>query len=497
MIDYSNTNQVLTLDPPNTAPMRQLAHQMVDDMFDYVSNLRQQPVWQPVPETTKQLAQESLPLKGQPAELVYESFKQHIMPYAMKTVHPRFWAYAGGSGSYLAMMADMLAAGLNANVTNGDHASMYIDHQVVEWSKEMLGFPKTGGGMLVSGCSIANITALIVARNAFNKNIRSEGVVPKLIVYTSQETHCSIQKAVEIIGIGSAGLRIIPTNKDFQIDMNALKLQIAIDKKEGYSPFCIVGTVGTVSTGAIDPLDELAALCKKENYWFHIDGAFGALAKLAPTYQTPLKAIELADSVAFDFHKWMYIPYEVGCILFKNKELQRNSFTVAPPYLLAHERGLASGPEGLTNYGIELSRGFKALKVWMSLKEHGIEKFSQLIQQNINHILYLETLVHQTPELEMLAPVTLNIACFRYKPLNHDLSVAALNHLNKEILMQLHEQGLALPSYTFLEGNYAIRVANLNHRSTAADFEALVADTVRLGAKIVQKISQKQAEIVI
>jgi aromatic-L-amino-acid/L-tryptophan decarboxylase len=491
------TNTELTLDPENSVSLRRLAHQMVDDMFDYLSNLHQRPVWQAVPETTKKLAKESLPLKGQPADSVYESFKQHILPYAMGTVHPRFWAYAGGTGSHLAMMADMLAAGMNSNVTNGDHAAMYIDQQVIEWSKEMLGFPQTGGGMLVSGCSMANITAIVVARNAFNKNIRAQGIEQKLVVYASVETHCSVQKAVEIAGIGAKGLRKIPVDKDFRMDINALQLQIAIDKKEGNLPFCIVANVGTVSTGAMDPLDELAAICKKEKFWLHIDGAFGALAKLAPAYKTQLKAIEIADSVAFDFHKWMYIPYEVGCILFKNKELQRNSFAITPPYLLRHERGLAAGPEGLNNYGIELSRGFKALKIWMSLKEHGIEKFSQLIQQNINQVLYLQTLIQKQPQLEMLTPVTLNIACFRYKPLKFNASVGELNRLNKEIVMQLHEKGLAAPSYTILDGNYVIRVANLNHRSTQSDFEVFVKEVIRLGDTIAESFKQKQVAIAV
>jgi aromatic-L-amino-acid/L-tryptophan decarboxylase len=485
MIDFKTIiENEITLDPDNPAHLRRLAHLMVDDMFDYLSNVAERPVWQAVPETTKQLAREPLPITGQPVETVYESFKEHILPYTKGNIHPRFWAFVQGTGTHLAMMADMLASGMNPNVTIGDHAAMYIDQQVIEWSKEMLNFPQTGSGMLLSGGSMANITALIVARNAFDETIRSKGLHQKLVMYASAETHSCQQKAAEIIGIGTEGLRKIPVDKDFRMDIAALKQQIVEDKAAGFTPFCIVGNAGTVSTGAIDPLDKLLAICKKEQLWFHIDGAFGALAKLLPEFQTQLKAIESADSVSFDFHKWMYMPYEVGCILFKNKDLHRKSFAIQPAYLLSHERGLAAGPDSLNNYGPELSRGFKALKIWMSLKEHGIDKFRKLVQQNVAQVLYLQDLILKQPKLEMLTPVTMNVACFRYKPVGKTLSTEVLNRLNKEILMQLHEKGLSAPSYTLLNGQYAIRVANVNHRSTKSDFEALVHDTIRLGDAI-------------
>jgi aromatic-L-amino-acid/L-tryptophan decarboxylase len=316
MIDFKTIiENEITLDPDNPADLRRLAHLMVDDMFDYLSDVAQRPVWKAVPETTKQLALEPLPITGQPVERIYESFKQHILPYTKGNIHPRFWAFVQGTGTHLAMMADMLASGMNPNVTIGDHSAMYIDQQVIEWSKEMLNFPKTGSGMLLSGGSMANITALIVARNAFDENIRSKGLHQKLVMYASAETHSCQQKAAEIIGIGTAGLRKIPVDKDFRMNLGALKQQIAADKAAGFTPFCIVGNAGTVSTGAIDPLDPLLALCKKEKLWFHIDGAFGALAKWVPEFQPQLKAIEFADSVSFDFHKWMYIGNLLPCSL--------------------------------------------------------------------------------------------------------------------------------------------------------------------------------------
>ncbi|MBC7773919.1 MAG: aminotransferase class V-fold PLP-dependent enzyme, partial [Phycisphaerae bacterium] len=338
----------------------------------------------------------------------------------------------------------------------------------------------------LSGGSMANITAIVIARNAFgSKNIRNGGLRSEsgqLVLYASSETHSCLQKAVEIAGLGAQALRKVRVGADYRMDINHLKEMIAQDRASGMQPFCIVGNAGTVATGAIDPLDEILAVCRAENLWFHIDGAFGALAKLVPEYQAALAAIEKADSVAFDLHKWMCLPYEVGCLLVKDREAHRSAFALQPNYLLSHERGLAGGPDPITNWGFELSRGFKALKIWMSLKEHGIEKFARMIRQNIAQAFYLESLVKQNAQLELLAPVTMNVVCFRYLPVQ--AKGIDLNALNKEILMRLHEEGVAAPSYAILDGRYAIRVANVNHRSKKADFEALIEAVVRIGQSI-------------
>jgi glutamate/tyrosine decarboxylase-like PLP-dependent enzyme len=349
----------------------------------------------------------------------------------------------------------------------------------------LFNFPEEASGMLISGGTNANITALTVARNAFDPRIREEGLgclSGQLTMYSSIETHSCNQKAAEVLGIGNAHLRRIPVDANFRIDLQALKTQIAVDRAAGFLPFCIVGNAGTVNTAAIDPLDELLEICRAEKLWFHIDGAFGALAKLVPEYADQLKAIEQADSLAFDLHKWMYLPYEVGCVLIRSREKHRAAFALQPSYLTSHDRGLAAGPDPTTNYGLELSRGFKALKVWMSIREHGIDRFRQLIAQNIAQCFYLGELIEKTPTLELLTPVTMNIVCFRYNP--GKLSTDALNALNKEILMQLQETGIAAPSNAFLHGQYAIRVANVNHRSRKEDFDLLVKTIVTIGEKI-------------
>lgn len=487
-----NFNTILdkeeTLDPANAADwqtMRQLGHKMVDEMFNYLQTTHERPVWQQITEGVKTEFRKPLPTQPQQPATIYEEFTNHILPFNKGNVSPRFWSWVEGGGTPLGMLADMLAAGMNPNVTIGDHSAMYVDLQVIEWSKEMFGFPKDATGMLLSGGSLANITGIMVARNAFEEKVRENGVQSMdkpLVLYTSTETHSCVQKAAEACGLGSNAVRKIPVGSDYRMRIDKLTEQIQRDRAAGFAPFCIVGNAGTVNTGAIDPLDEILAICKAENLWFHVDGAFGASAKLVEEYADALKAIEEADSLAFDFHKWFYVNYEVGCVLIKNPTLHRNAFAMVPNYLTAHERGLAGGPDPITHYGMELSRGFKALKVWMSLKEHGIEKYGRLIRQNIAQAFYLQDLVHNNPLLEMLAPVTMNIVCFRFKPDGMDNE--DINALNREILMQLQERGIAAPSYTMLNGCYAIRCAITNHRSRKSDFDVLAKSVVEIGDEL-------------
>jgi aromatic-L-amino-acid decarboxylase len=475
-----------SLDPQDWSKMRELGHHMIDDMMDYLQNIRKQPAWKKIPDNVKPFYNCGIPLEPQNIGEVYEEFKKYILPYNKGNVHPRHWSWVEGSGTPLGFLADMLASAMNANVTIGDHAAMYIDGQVIQWCKQMMNYPESASGILVSGGSIANITALIVARNhQTGKNIRKQGiraVEGPLTLYCSSETHSCLQKAAEVIGIGTDGVRKISVDDDYRIKIDELKKTIDSDIAAGFYPFCIVGNAGTVNTGAIDDLDSIYEICRQYNLWFHVDGAFGALAKLVPEYAKALKPIEAADSVAFDLHKWMYMPYEVGCTLIKNPDAHRDAFALVPNYLLYHERGLAAGPETINNYGMELSRGFKALKIWMSLKEHGLKKYAALIRQNIAQAFYLESLINERKELELLAPVTMNIVCYRYiKP---GIPEDQLNALNKEILMTLQERGIASPSYTILNGKYAIRAAITNHRSRKEDFEILVKETIIIGREL-------------
>jgi glutamate/tyrosine decarboxylase-like PLP-dependent enzyme len=487
-----DTTEVLleekTLDPANWAAVRDMGHRMLDDIFTYLETVRERPVWKKPSAYATSSMTAPLPLESQDLENVYEEFLTQILPYNVNNIHPRFWAWVQGTGTVTGMLADMLASGMNSNVSIGDHMPMYVEKQVLDWTKEIFGFPKESAGLLTSGASIANITALLAARNHCQSVIKEKGlqaVKSRLVMYGSEETHNCLIKAAEIIGIGSDQFRRVPVDRSFRIRTDLLQELIAEDRKAGHLPFCIIGNAGTVNTGAVDDLDALAELAKKENCWFHVDGAIGAIPKILPEYSKVLHALSSADSLAFDFHKWLYVNYEVGGVLVRNASSLRATFSVPVNYLAKHERGLSGGPDPFSNYGMELSRGFKALKVWMLLKENGITRYSELIRQNIFQARYLGSLVRHHPELELLAEVSLNIVCFRYNP--GLLSEERLNVLNKEILMQLHENGKAAPSYTILHGKYAIRVAITNHRSRKEDFDFLVDACVETGRSINSK----------
>jgi len=475
-----------SLDPQDWDAMRALGHRMVDDMLTYLQTVRERPVWQPMPDQVKENLKKPLPVDPQSPEDVYRDFTENILPYPLGNIHPRFWGWVMGNGTPLGVLADMLAATMNPNLGGGEHVANNVELQVLDWCKEMLGFPLSASGLLVSGGSMANFVGLAVARNALaGFDIRKQGVTaaPKqLTMYGSAEMHSSLEKAVELLGLGREALRMIPTNDQFQIDLAALEKSIAADRSAGYQPICVVGCAGTVNTGAIDPLDQLADIAQREKLWFHVDGAFGALAALSPELRPSVKGMERADSIAFDLHKWMYMPFEVGCVLVRDKETHRLAFTLTPEYLAHFERGAASGSHWFNEYGLQLTRGFRALKVWFSLKEHGIAKYGRVIKQNVDQCQYLTELIQASPDLELLAPTSLNIVCFRFKMA--DAGDAALNALNEQILMELHEQGIAVPTYTTLNGKFAIRVANTNHRSRQEDFDILVREVARLGREL-------------
>jgi glutamate/tyrosine decarboxylase-like PLP-dependent enzyme len=263
---------------------------------------------------------------------------------------------------------------------------------------------------------------------------------------------------------------------------------MAADREAGYRPICVIGSAGTINTGAIDDLNALADLCKREDLWFHVDGAIGAVAVLAENVKPRLRGIERADSVALDLHKWMHIPFEAGCIIVRSEKAHRNTFSLTPEYLAHETRGLAAGHLWFTDYGLQLSRQFRALKVWMSIKEHGLDRFGRMIARNVEQAHYFGQLVGEEPTMELMAPIGMDIICFRFNP--GDLDVEKLNALNKEILMQLHETGIAAPSYTTLQGQYCLRIAIANHRSKQEDFDLLAREVVRIGQELVAEFTK-------
>ena len=469
--------------------MRTLAHRMVDDMFLYLQTVRERPAWQPIPEVSKEQLHTPIPREALGAEQAYADFMEHVRPYPMGNIHPRFWGWVMGGGSLMGMMADMLASGMNPNMGGGDHGAVYVEQQVLAWFKQIMSFPQAASGLLVSGGSMANLVGLTVARNARARfDIRQEGLQnghARMVLYASSESHSSNEKAAELLGLGEDSLRLIPVNDAYEIDIPALEAAIAADKAAGLHPFCVIGHAGTVNTGALDNLDALADISAREDLWFHVDGAFGSLAVLDPEAAPLLKGMERADSIAFDLHKWMYMPFEVGCVLVRSEEVHRHAFSLTPEYLAHAERGLAAGKTWFSDYGVQLTRGFRALKVWMSLKEQGLDKYARLIHQNIAQAQYLSVRVARESELELVAPTALNVVNYRYTVPGMD--DPTLNKLNEEILLRLQESGIAVPSGTTLRGRYAIRLAIVNHRSRWEDFDLLADETLRLGRELIEE----------
>lgn len=474
----------LTLDPENWDSLRTLGHRMLDDIFDHLSTLRQQPAWQPLPKHVAASLHQPLPVDPEPAELVYNEFLTNVLPYTSGNRHPRAWGWVRGNGTPLAMLADMLASGINAHLAGGNQAPTLVEEQVLEWLRMLMGMPSGTSGILTSGGTMANLLGLTVARNAkAGFNVREEGLQgghPQLIVYGSVATHMWARKAVELLGLGTRCFRQVQVDCDGRIDLQSLASAIRADRDQGNRPIAVVGNLGTVNTGSIDNLPALAELCRREDLWFHVDGAFGALLALSSQYRHLTEGMELADSLAFDLHKWMSLPFDVGCTLVRDADAHRAAFATPASYLEATERGMQAGGIGFSDRGIELTRNFKALKVWMSLKTYGTATFAGLIEQNIEQAAHLASLVENNRELELLAPRSMNVVCFRYRPIS-GCGEDELNQINREIVLRLQESGKYVVSGTTLDGKYAIRIANVNHRSQMEDFDELAADVVLAG----------------
>jgi len=475
-----------TLDPGNWDEMQQTGVLMVEEMMEFLATVRDRKVWQQAPAEVKDYFKQNAPAEGESVKNIYADFKTKILPYPTGNIHPRFWGWVMGNGSPLAMMADMLASGINLNQGGGNQVGSLVESQVIAWFKELFHFPEQASGLLVSGGSMANLVGLTVARYAHaDFDLRKEGVYgsrKRMMVYASKEVHNCVNKSLDLLGLGSDSLRLIEVNEDYQINIKSLRDQIRSDREAGMKPFCVIGNAVTVNTGACDDIEALADLCAEEKLWLHVDGAIGAMLELSEKHRHWVKGMERADSIAFDLHKWLYIPYEAGCTLVRNGDLHYKAFSLQAAYLQHEKRGLSAGDTWFSDFGIELSRGFKALKIWMSLKEHGYRKFGRMVTQNIEQVQYLKSLVLSHPDLELTAPAPLNILCFRYIGKSH--SIDDLNVLNNELLLQLHESGVALPSYTTLNGKYSIRVANTNHRTVKKDFDLLIEKVLELGKKI-------------
>ena len=448
-----------------------------------MASVRDRPVWKPVPEDVKKALTTPPPKTGLGTRRTAELCRELILPYATGNTHPRFMGWVHGGGTAGALVEAMFEAVLNANVGGRDHGAVYVEKQVLSWAIRMFGFPEESSGILTSGTSVANLIALATARYAKSDwDVRSEGMAPgrgRMRIYASDTVHGSVDKSLDLLGFGLRALIRVPATRAGTADIEKIAEAVAKDREKGFQPCAVIGTVGTVDTGAIDDLEGLAALAKAENLWFHVDGAFGALAILSPELAPRLKGIEAADSLAFDFHKWGQVNYDCGCVLIRDGVLHRETFTKDQNYLAEAGRGLAAGKPWFYDYGPELSRGFRALKAWFLIMEHGTEALGEIVRRSCELAKRMTDRVSRESTFELLAPTSLNIVCFRVHPEAGEDGDA----LNREIVADLQESGLAAPSTTIVDGKLAIRCCICNHRTNETDVDAVIDDILAVAGR--------------
>jgi aromatic-L-amino-acid/L-tryptophan decarboxylase len=473
-----------TLDPADWDSFRKVAHDLVDAMIDRLRDAREGPVWRPMPEDVRTALAEPAPIEPTPLAVLRREIEQRILPYSVGNTHPRFWGWVHGTGTPGGMLAEMIAAAINANCGGRDHVGVYLERVVVGWARDWFGWPANAGGLLVSGSSMANLLGLAVARHQHGggEALRQRGLGGQaLVAYTSTQAHSSVAKAAEVLGLGREALRAIGVDERHCLDVEELHRRIAEDRAQGKRPFAVVATAGSVNTGAFDDLDGLADLCAREKLWLHVDGAFGALVRLSPELAPLARGIERADSLAFDFHKWLHVPYDAGCILLRDEALLRATFDGRPDYL-ANVGALSGGEPWPSDLGIELSRGFRALKVWWTIKEHGARKLGDAIAGNCAQARRVANILRRNPRVEIAAPVFLNIVCFRWVDPQRD--GAAQDAMNAEIAVALQMSGTAVTSTTRLNGRLCLRVCITNHRSRDADFDLFADSFDEIGARL-------------
>lgn len=462
--------QTASLDPESWDEVRSLGHRMLDDMIDYVAGIRDRPVWQPLPDELR--AELRAPLADEPVgiEVAYADFRRLVEPYATGNTHPRFLGWVHGGGNPAAMLGEILAAGLNANLGGRDHAPIEVERQVIRWAASALGLPETAGGLVLTGSSMANFIGVLCARRrALGADVRRQGLgEARLVAYASEGAHACLPRAMDMAGIGSNALRRVPVTADRRMDLAALGRLIEADLATGFTPFLIAATAGTVDSGAVDDLAAVAAIAREHGLWFHVDGAFGAFVALSPRLRPLVAGISEADSVAFDFHKWGQVQYDAGCVLVRDRQHLADTFAQNVDYLQHETRGLAGNAPWPCDLGPELSRGFRALKVWMTLKTYGAEGLGRVVEACCDRARELVARVEADPRLELLAPAPLNVVCFRVRD-EHDADT-----LNHDIVVALQESGIAAPSTTRIGGRLAIRAAFVNHRTRPEDVDILV-----------------------
>jgi len=441
----------------------------------------------PDPDDLASTLRSPLPVEGTPIADLIRECRDKILPFGRRNDSPRFFGYVCSGGSDAGALADFLASGVNQNVTawRSAPAATELERLVIEWTRQIVGMPEGTEGLLVGGGSSANLTALAAARDALaGADIARGGLLTlgrEMTLYASDETHMSVPRSASILGLGREAVRTVPTGADFRIDMKALREMVTADREEGRLPFCVVANAGSTSTGAIDPLKDLASFCRRETMWLHVDAAYGGYAALSPTARSSLAGIEEADSVTIDPHKWIHVPFDCGALLVRDPRALRASFSEVGAYARSRETGPRAS-FAFFEHGPDLSRRFRALKVWMVMRHVGVAALGRLIDHDIAMARLLAERIEAADDLDLLAPVPLSTVCFRYAPRGAD--EGELDRINREVLKALQRGAVVYPTHAEIKGRFALRACILNPRTAEPDVELLVSEVLRLGREM-------------
>jgi len=472
-----------------TDEIRRIGYRVVDLIAEHLSTLPDKPVFRPVPpELARTFLSTPAPQDPQSPDDILRMFQEAIEPYPFGNGHPRFWGWVNSPPAVMGVFAEALAAAMNPSCAGGNHAAIYVEHQVLNWFREMLGFPAASGGLLVSGGSMATMTALAVARHVKSGvDVRVDGLrnAPASFgFYMSSEAHSCARKAIELLGFGSAAIRTIATGADYRMNVDALEAALADDRARGVRPIAVIATGGSTNTGAIDDLAVIAAICRRHDVWMHVDAAYGGPAILSTEYGDAMRAIAQADSVALDPHKWLFVPVEAGLVLVRDADAMRSTFSLVPPYI--RQSGSAGEVYGLpwfSEYGFQQTRGFRALKVWMTLQQFGMKGLKGAVEENIALARYLAGRVRSAPDLELMAPPSLSIVCFRF--VGGVVDEEMITALNRALLERLQLGGEAFLTSTELRGRYTLRACIVNYRSRQEDVDRMLAAVRAIGRELV------------
>lgn len=480
---------------------KRLGYMVIDMISDYYSTIGEVPVF---PTATfaevEEVFREMLPEQSQSPDHILSEWQTKVIPNTTHLGSPRYFGFVNGSGTMISTLAEALAASVNMNVGGwkASPAATEIERRTLAWIAEMIHYPVTCGGLLTSGGTMANFTAIEAAlRNVAPYDTSSKGLQNKdfkgrfTLYMSDHEGHISIVRVADLLNLGRESVRLVKSNEDFTMDTDDLERKLDEDTRNGDVPFCVIAQVGSINVGAIDPLEKIAAICKARGIWFHGDGACGAVGAMLPEKRSQYKGLELADSVTLDPHKWLYIPYECGCVLVKEPEKLRRAFSLTAPYLHGILPSESTGMYFL-DYGPQMSRGFNALKLWMSIKHYGAEGYRTLLSQNVKCVEYLHKLINESDDFEVLHQPNLFLYSFRYVPdmFRKDIIDVAKNDkqldvLNQQIADQIQLSGVAFIMTTKIRGRTAIRLSVCSHRTTLEDIDIVVNKLREIGESII------------